>query len=87
MDRVLSALMFSFCLMFTTAIAPIVASIKVGVPGGIKLYYFYTHWLFIALIIASAVSGFVLGPGACFKVLGHIWYTEKPHNNHLTVLL
>ena len=86
-DRVISTLLFSFCIILTTAIAPIVASIKVGAPGGVKFYYFYTHWLFVTLIIGSMFLGFVLGPINCFKVLGHLWYTEKPHNNNLTAFL
>ncbi len=85
-ERITTSIGFAVCIALTIAITPILISLKGAFVGGIKLYAFYTHWLFILSIVVSIFLGFIMGRKS-FVILGHLWYTEKPHNNQLTTLL
>ena len=85
-DRAFTAFIFCFFISFTVIIIPIYLSFNSGTAGGLKLYNYYTNWWFVTIIISSAVTGIFLGE-KCLDLLGHLWYTEYPHNDKITLWL
>jgi len=85
-ERIFSSLFFCAAILITIMLVPIIATFfRSGEALG--LYEFYTQRLFLLSASFSAVFGFVLGQDKSFTILGHLWYTEEPHNKNYTISL
>lgn len=82
-ERFFASLILTISVIITIAIAPIVF----GQFMAYSLYPFLTHWLFIVMVVVASIVGFLLHPDDAFKIISHLWYTEKPHNAEITVNL
>ena len=82
-ERIFASLILTFSIIITVSIAPIF----LGALLSVKVYSLFTSWFFIVMVILSSIIGFILHPDDTFKVISHLWYTEKPHNGQATFYL
>ena len=86
-DRIFSAVMMGGSIGITVGLFPIALALLGLKRKGLALYDFYTGWAFIAVVIISAITGFILGSDKSTTLLGHFWYTETPRNNKISFSL
>jgi len=87
-QRFFTSLIFTSSILITTSLIPFIISMKGrGHSGNFKLYHFYTSNMYITLLILSVLFGFFYHPNKVYMLLGHLWNTEKPKNQNLTISL
>jgi len=87
-ERFFTSILFTTSLTITISILPFIISMKSrGRPGYFDLYMFYTSWWFITIILLSIVFSFFFHPYKVYKILGHLWYTEKPKDDNITIFI
>ncbi len=86
-ERIFASLVLTASIVLTVVVLPLYLTVRAGHVGSVELYQYYTHWLFITVVVVISIIGLIVPPAKSFKILGHLWYTEKPHNDHLTLLL
>lgn len=74
-------------MLLTAALGPVVASLMGGgtSPTGIFFAYRAIHVWGAILIAVAFATGLVLGPRRVAELYGHLWGTEQPKNEGLTV--
>jgi hypothetical protein len=87
-DRVVTAGLTSVLMSITLLVAPIGLALA-GARKAWRLYEFYDDVLIwgSVIVVASAITGFILGTERTVDLFSHLWGTAEPRHEGITASL
>ena len=87
-DRVITAVIAAFFGMVTVLAIPMAVAWHYGGYPITRLYRHQEFWAWACVVaVAAAIAGFLLGSARAAALFGHLWGTEHPPREWLTLTL